>query len=390
MKKGCLFAALAATLLLTGCGNAASVYANYRELENLQLVQTLGYDTRGELTVISASSGRGTEKLPPVVISGEGNSITEAIHQLQAWSAKEDIFFAHTQYVVIGEEAARGGLEPLLDWFERSTQTRLNLPVFLVEGGTAKDLVTDSEDDAYEITAALTSLRRNSERRGDCVCFTLADLAERLARSGCALCASVRPASTEENVASAEKGALTALETGFAVLRDGKLLCYTGRDAARGICLLLKEAGRGSLLLPDGTGGKVLVELNGGTACFHPRWDEAGRPSLRVYLTYRAGIVEADTFLDHGDDALGRLNREFTAWLTARARDALELSVRTGTDFLELGRAFQRDNPEKYAALDWEDALSALEYTVESDGEVERSYDMDSPSNITGEGRDRA
>lgn len=384
--RSALAAALAALPMLGGCTGTGSVYANVRDVEDLQLIQTLGYD-RGEdgRVVISAASGAGSEEMPAARLTGKGRSIPDALRDLRGWSSREEPFFSHVQCVVVGEDAAAQGLEELLDWAERSPQLRLDLPLFLVEGGSAKPLVTGSEDDKYESGAVLMALQRDVEYNGEAFCFTLSDVATHLARSGCALCCSVRAADPAQAVPSSQD-ALTARETGFAVLRDGKLLGFTGADAARGICLLLNKAGAGNVLLPDGAGGQATAALDGGGAKLTAHFDAAGRPWLEVTLRYRAGITEAWGSPDLEMAAIPALNEAFSAWLTARAQDALGLSRAMEADYLELGRLFERCDPVRWQLIDWEKELPTLRCRIEAEGVVERSYDIGAPAHTQGDG----
>lgn len=361
-------ALLLGLLTLAGCSPSGSIYKNFRAVEDLQLVQTLGFDwADGEITV-TVSSGEETEKLPSSLLTATAPDIPQAIELLQDWSAREDLFFAHIRYVLVGEEAARQGLETLLDWFERGIQTRLDLPVFVVEGGTARDLICTGENELYEITAVLLSLERDVERRGKSWPFTLRQLAARMGRSGAALCTSVRMAETAENVPSA-KEAVTALETGFAVFKDWKLAGFSGGEAAEGICLLLNRAGAGNILLPGDGEGLMTLEMSGGKTKLEAEWDEKGRPRLTVGCSCSASVVSAAPGrLPHGA-LLPLLDRQLQEWVAVRLEAALALSRETGADFLELGRRLGREglSPEELQALGWSAEIRAR---------VERSYDI--------------
>ena len=252
MKKRRFLPYIVSLFLLTGCGSSGSIYSNFRDVADLLPVQTLGYDRVDGKVRLSVSSGRGTDELPTVILQGSGSSITEALEMVQDYSDWEDLFFAHIRYVVVGEQAAREGLDELMDWFERIPQTRLDVPIFLVEGGDAASLVAGSGD-KHEITSVLHSLQRDAARRGFTVCYTLADVAKRLAEDDCALCSSVRSVEVGGHVPTSPEGK-TALESGFALLQDGALTAFTGEDAARGLCLLLNRAGTGRVELSDGQG----------------------------------------------------------------------------------------------------------------------------------------
>ena len=136
-------------LLLGGC----ALPVHTRELEQLQVIQTLGCDGAPGAVTVSVSSGPDPSGEAPLRLAAEGRSLTKALETLQDASPREELFFAHTRFAVIGEAAARAGLAPLLDHFERSTQTPLTVPLFVVRGGEARQLLTGSEDPAYEATA---------------------------------------------------------------------------------------------------------------------------------------------------------------------------------------------------------------------------------------------
>lgn len=364
MKKLLSMILALALLPLSGCSRTGSVYANFRAVEDLQLVQTFGFDWHdGEIT-ITVSSGEEMDKLPSSLLSASAPDIPQAIEQLQDWSAREDLFFAHIRYVLVGEEAARHGLETLLDWFERGIQTRLDLPIFVVEDGTAKELISGSADKLYEITAVLLSLERDVERRGKSYPFTLRDLASRMSRSGAGLCTSVCMAETGENVPSAPDG-VTALETGFAVFRDWKLTAFSGREAAEGICLLLNKAGSGNILLP-GESGFVTLEMGSAKTDFRPCRDAGGSLSLAAEIDCSASVVSSDPGNISHEELLPMLEDEFCAWLENRTEAALALWRESGADFLELWRYTDPAKP----------VPETMTIVPKIRGRVERSYDL--------------
>lgn len=196
-----LGAALAALALLSGC----SSLLHPRQVEDLQLIQTIGFDGGvGDVTV-SVSSGEASEDAVSAQLAARGASIQTAVQRLQDFSPREELFFAHIRYAVVGEACARGGITPVLDYFERSTQTQLSVPLFVVKGESAYALVAapGGED---EITAALSSLEADTERLGSAHCFTALEIASRLNRSGAALACAIAPAAPEGSVPAAEDG----------------------------------------------------------------------------------------------------------------------------------------------------------------------------------------
>ena len=121
-------------LLFAGC----AMPARSRAVEQLRPVETMGCDTDRQFETVSASSGGEA----PMAAAARGGSIPQAMENLRRWSDAQELFFAHVRYVVAGEAFARAGLGELLDYFARSTQTSLEIPLVVVRGGTARELVT--------------------------------------------------------------------------------------------------------------------------------------------------------------------------------------------------------------------------------------------------------
>ena len=150
----------AALALLSGCASLL----HPRQVEDLQLIQTIGFDGGiGDMTV-SVSSGEASEDAVSAQLAARGASIQTAVQRLQDFSPREELFFAHIRYAAVGEDCARGGITPILDYFERGTQTQLSVPLFVVKGESAYTLIAANGGE-NEITAALSSLEADTERQ---------------------------------------------------------------------------------------------------------------------------------------------------------------------------------------------------------------------------------
>ena len=149
---------LAAGLLCSGCGSGA-ISSNYRPVEDLTLIQTIGVDRAPEGVCLSASTGRVGENEPPQRMTQTGETVLAALDRLQDRTPNAELFYAQTSYLLLGEEAAAAGeLAPLLDFIARNPDMRLSAPLFLVRGAAAQQAVMDTGDDRTDVTEALTAL----------------------------------------------------------------------------------------------------------------------------------------------------------------------------------------------------------------------------------------
>ena len=99
---------LAAGLLCSGCANGA-ISSNYRPVEDLMLIQTIGVDRAPEGVCLSASTGRAGENEPPQRMTQTGETVLAALDRLQDRTPNAELFYAQTSYLLLGEEAAAAG-----------------------------------------------------------------------------------------------------------------------------------------------------------------------------------------------------------------------------------------------------------------------------------------
>lgn len=147
MMKKCflVFVVLLKPLLLGGCWDRV-------EINDVALITGLGIDQKNKQTVeltaemhipkvIGGGGGGegGTGGPQTVVRSGEGNTIVDAISNLQLKLPRE-VFWGQTKVIVFGEKMAKGGIRVPLDFLTRHPEPRLRAHVFVAKG-TAKDVL---------------------------------------------------------------------------------------------------------------------------------------------------------------------------------------------------------------------------------------------------------
>ena len=208
---------LAAGMLCSGCSTGA-ISSNYRAVEDLELIQTIGVDRAPEGVCLSAATGKMGEGEAPKRMTQSGVSMLAALNQLQDRTPSAELFYAQTSYLLLGEEAAAaGGLAPLLDFIARDPDMRLSAPLFIVRGGTAQQAVMETGDDKTDVTEALAALEKDITLDGTSHAYSCTDIARALAGSGCAVVGAVACVRTPEG----EGGKLALAPAGYAIFRDG-------------------------------------------------------------------------------------------------------------------------------------------------------------------------
>ncbi|MEG1633879.1 MAG: Ger(x)C family spore germination C-terminal domain-containing protein [Oscillospiraceae bacterium] len=383
MKKLGIIPLALLLLLQSGCADG-SIYSNYREIEQLRVIQTLGFDLEDNGDVsLSVSTGKPPEGELPLRVSVSAPSLSLAMESVQSYSDSSELYFPHTKYLMLGEAAASDALR-FLDYVERSVPLRLDSPLFVVRGGEASEPLMEAGGEEGDITELLISLERDIRRRGSSYIFSCVEIAQSLAENGAALCCAVRSSEAEAATGSEFPVVLPA---GFAVLRGGRLVDWIDEGAARGVCLLLEKPGSGAVSLPSG----VTVELSGGNAELQPSWGADGSlESLNIALSLSAGILELKEPQDLGDEqSTAQPERELAALAEEWAGEVLAISKKNCADFLGLGRGLERHFTQKWFGIEdeWPQLLRKLPISVTAEAVILRSYDLSASANSEGGGK---
>lgn len=386
MKKRLTALMLLPALLLVGCGGRGSIYSSYREIEHLLPVQTLGLDRSPQglrLSVSFAQSGQGSD---PGIISREGGSISQAMNSLQDYSAAGQLYYSHTQNVLLGEDYARQGLSPLLDYLARDGRMRLGVQLFVVRGGSAAELVTGPGEGSYDISGALSALSRDSKTQGSCPPFTCRETIRSLSESGAALVCAVAQADTSGSVFLAPESS-TARASGYAIIKDGALADFMDAELCPAASLLLGRAGTAAPELELADGCRVSLSMDSARARIEPLWTEQdGCVRIRISAELSAGGAEL-----HGGgrvtdrESLEQLERLLEQDTEEKLRRVLELAVGLDADFLGLMAHLRQSDAKKADALP-EDWLRRAEFLISVEARLLDLGDMGERMNEDGWG----
>lgn len=141
MNKWRLMLPLLVCLLVSGCWNRV-------ELNDIAVISATGVDWKDGKWVLSyqvvipqaISSQSATSNSAAVnVFSTKGESFRSAVSKASQETARR-LYFSHTQIVIIGQEAARKGLGPLLDTYLRNHDSRETVSVYLSRGSARRML----------------------------------------------------------------------------------------------------------------------------------------------------------------------------------------------------------------------------------------------------------
>lgn len=154
MKK--IVLVLTSLLLMTGCWDE-------RELKNVKLVLTMGYDVseNGDLietvsipTIERSSEGPGTETIQ--VLTTEADSVSDAENEIDQ-SISQTFDDSKLKVLVVGKELAKGNVYQVLDEFYRDPKSNLNAMLALADG-TAEDVISINNRNDIRVSKYISGL----------------------------------------------------------------------------------------------------------------------------------------------------------------------------------------------------------------------------------------
>ena len=357
---------------------------NYREVEQLQVIQTMGLDAQtGGVTLSLAAAGEdggGVSRM-----EADGISITAAMDRIRSYSYEEELFCPHIGRLLLGEKLAEQGVESTLAYISRSPELRLDMPLFVVKGGTAEDTVMGVGDGDRGICDVMRIVEQDVKRRGESGLTTAAQILRDTARCGSALiCALETGEASEKTDAPGEESGdapagRSVAPMGYAILREGRLCRDLPKEQGIAVGFLKNRVGRSTVELRDSYGKPAVLEINGGGSRIRPVWEDGTLRGLQIECDARASLLELG-----GRGALR--GTEDTDYLTARLEsrlaeylsEALKASKELKADYLGLAETVERAAPTAWRSLeqDFVDLLPELELEITVRAELNQMSDM--------------
>ena len=373
MKK--FIAALCAlSLMLTASGcSGGSIYSNYRDIAELLVIQTLGFDLSDAGVRLSVSAegstgaGKDNEGKTPVRLSVDAQSMTEAQDALQHYSGGLRLFFGHTAYIVLGENVLNTDTAQFFDCIERDAAFRLCIPVFAASG-SASELVMGAGADEHDATRLMRAVTENLRLRGDAHIFTAAEIVSALDSNGAALICAVKAVPADTIDPDAAEGEMAIVPDGYTIINNNKAAGHIPMELARGVSLILNEAGSMPVVV-----GNATLQIDRSSCELEPVFGD-GLEGVAININISASLAEA-----RGEFDPGELTREFEAEARSWVEDVLELQKSSACDFLHLGSALEIRHPQRLRGASENFALIApgLDFTVRVTADLDRSFHLD-------------
>lgn len=378
-RLSALFLIFIITITTSGCWD-------YREMNNLSVVAGLAIDKDKEnggyniaVELINIEAGDGQSKISPKVIRCEGPTIFDAVRDLIKKTGRK-LYWAHAKVVIFGEEAARDGIAPALDWIVRDAEVRSEMYIVLSREKTAAEILefnpTLEELMSFQIATTMQVRKSVEHFYEEDIWHFINDLAS---------------PGASDIIPSIERAKLDKDKlinvTGSGVFKKDKLIGWISGEETKNILFVKDEVKDGTFTLEnvEGTKNNVTFEIESTKTKVVPSYKD-NRFIFDVYIKPSGVIAEIN-----GDkDFIEEKNRDRLKNYTDRA---MEKRIKTtidkiqnefGSDVLGFSDIVERKLPNMWKKVNknWQEEFKRAQINIHFDFEITGSATVIKPIKV--------
>lgn len=390
MKARRLAVLLLLPFLLSGCWNR-------KEADQIDYVLAVGIDksTDGNITLtiqspvleaLKPKSGGGQDKYK--TLSVKGKTSFEGIRNYINITGQK-LFWGHTQMYVIGEQAAKDGVEQYLDFFSADAELRGTSHISVVKG-LAKDLMEAKLEFTPIPANYMSNLVKNSVINGKAPKVMFAEFNRMLAEPTGSqpylpVMELMSQSSYDRNIAgissksSSGPGQTPIIYTGgTAVFHGTKLVGYLNEMETRGLLWTKKTLKSAIVTVSCGKDCTASLELIGGVKNHKTVKMENDKAKLNIKIHANLNIGDRSGYMDVSDERVIRnLEEGFANVVKTEIEAAFNKATRKlHSDIMAFGNSVDDKHPKLWEQIKdrWEDEiLPKAELKIEVDGVIRRT-----------------
>ena len=351
-------------LLLCGCTHDM----NRQEIDEIDLVLTLGIDyEEGEYSVSAlystgggadseAGAGSGEEQ----VAKGKGKTAYEALEKLKQKN-KKNITLAQAGSFLIGEEAAKQGIDRALDFLKRDETIKMEALVYIIKEKKAVEFIEEGIKNKQMIHEDLQAMEQKQKelltRNDNSFVNILNDMEQSYS---CVLIPYL----------VGEKSGL--LNEGYAVFDENKLVDYLDRDTSDGVNFFRNITRSFPIYLKDEvslavsyTNTKLKANLKNNNITIIIKVDFESM--LKEIITEKNIFTQTE---------LLRLTDAQNDYVLSILEKPVKYSKENGMDILNLARMVENQNVSGWSGIEgnWDEMITNIEYKYQIRSQITKSF----------------
>ncbi|MBU8713813.1 MULTISPECIES: Ger(x)C family spore germination protein [Brevibacillus] len=373
---------LTLVFLLGGCWNR-------KELNDLAICVGIGIDkvkTGYSVSVqvvdpaeVAANKGK-PGRAPVTLFTMSGATVFEALRKMTTISPRK-IYMSHTRMLILGEELAREGIAPVLDFVSRDHEFRTDFYIAVARGTTAHNIlkvITPLEQiPANELFA---SLETSSKAWAPTAAITLDQLIADLTNkgkqavlTGIKLTGSPEEGDQRENVEQIDSNVLLQYTT-LAAFRGDKLIGWLNEKDSKAYNYITGNVKSTAGSLPCKGGGRLTMEIMKSNSKVKAILKN-GKPEIMVDIHLENDIGEVQCKIDLTKmETIEEIQKEAEKGMVATGMRAVTYAKQHEVDIFGFGDVIHRQYPKVWKQLEknWNKEFAKLPVHIKAEVKIRR------------------
>ncbi|WP_440961308.1 Ger(x)C family spore germination protein [Paenibacillus nitricinens] len=369
IKKG-LLACISLLLLVSilGCWD-------YTEIEDRAVVAGIGIDKDSDgkllatVEIVDTKEGMKSSQAGYKMVSLSGKTLFEIVRGMISITGKK-LFWSHSKAIIISEEVAKEGVVKVIDWYNRDTETRSDVYVFVSKEKTAQEVINLNSSTETIMSYGLAQQMAIEQNVSTAPVVEIWDFIEKLETPGdCAIAPLI--------YIHEKNGQKNPRVSGTAIFKMDKMIGKLSGEETK-YMLFVKDNIKGGVLTVNNEEGTpdFTLEIFSNKTKVKPVWVN-GKLRLQINTFTHTGLDEVMT--TEGFTSLNSKNV-----IEKRAAKELQKNILSvvkkvqqdyHSDIFGFGEIIFENMPKTWTELDkdWEREFSDLEVVVNSTVIIESS-----------------
>ncbi len=334
-------------------------------LKDLMVVEGIGVDKNEDKIGLSVqtlkaglvSGGEAPSGNMTMNTDEEGKTIFDAVSNLSQNLSKR-IFFGHNKLIIFGKEICESDFENQLDYFLRSTDSRVDVAV-CISKTTAKETIESKEDDCNIPCEHIAKLLNNGQNSGSSAYVTTNELLNVY---------SDKTSDIYLPVIEKQKDRDNVTAVGIGIFQDDKLKYITNSEETKGLLFIRGKLKNCSIEFDDTQLGKIGVEIYNPKVCNRVEIvDGALKFKSEIEVQIIVNEIENGIATDMTTDTMDKIADKTEREIEAICRRAFRVCNENGSDCLRVGEYLAKDHPKSYEMLsdEWDKYYKTVKYSVD-------------------------
>lgn len=373
-----MFIIMSNIMLNTGCWN-------YREIDKLAIVAGVAVDKglngNYKLTIEIVQIGAGKEaKITSKLITTEGKTIFDTVRNGISISGKK-LYWSHAKAIIISKEVAKDSVIKVIDWFNRDSETRSDVNLFISKEKSAADILKCQGTTEEIISFELDEMIENHKNLSKAPKKELWDMINELESEG------VSPTVPSVGIKEVE-GKKKPSILGTAILKKDRLIGFLSGEDTKKYLFATNEIKGGTITVnghDDNGKTSVSLEIFKNKTKIEPVIN-GNTIKMNISIETIVAIDEIQGTEDVIEDKkLRKLQNDTEKMLKNDVEGIIEkVQSQYGVDIFGFGEVVRENKNKKWIEVgkNWSDEFKNLKVTVKSKVNIRNSAMMSKPLRI--------